>query len=438
MSDTEERPSKIRRLEKSEDTGAVHTSDLVQNPGGASEVLNSNELAGENSTVKANAGVKRETDVPLSKNQLKKLRKQEQWDAGKDDRKLKRREKHKAKQARKAEARAAQKEEERKPVEAAPKEKTPFFRPVQTPVGLILDCDFNDLMTDKELISLGAQLTRCYSDNRTSPYRSHVYISSWGGKLQTRFETVLANTQLGWKGVRFTDMDFVAAATELHDIMKGPTGGKLVGAFTPPASSQDGMKASAVAPEPAAAIAAVGSETASSSTDAKASRNEASTSEDQSRSIDTPEAQPQSIPTSPSIVYLTADSPNTIDRLSPYTSYIIGGIVDKNRHKGLCYKRACERGIPTAKLPIGEYMTMQSRTVLTVNHVVEIMLKWLEKGDWGEAFLSVIPKRKEAKLRVKGEVAGEAKETKMEGNEPREESMDAGDCGSDGYGTEEE
>jgi tRNA (guanine9-N1)-methyltransferase len=31
------------------------------------------------------------------------------------------------------------------------------------------------------------------------------------------------------------------------------------------------------------------------------------------------------------------------------------------------------------------------------------MLKWLETGDWGEAFLSVIPKRKEAKLKTKGE-----------------------------------
>jgi tRNA (guanine9-N1)-methyltransferase len=99
------------------------------------------------------------------------------------------------------------------------------------------------------------------------------------------------------------------------------------------------------------------------------------------------------------IVYLSSDSPYTLDRLEPNTSYVIGGLVDKNREKGLCYKRARELGIRTARLPIGEYMVMQSRTVLATNHVVEIMLKWLEYENWGDAFLSVIPKRKGGHLR---------------------------------------
>ena len=37
---------------------------------------------------------------------------------------------------------------------------------------------------------------------------------------------------------------------------------------------------------------------------------------------------------------------------------------------------------------------MASRHVLTVNQVLEIMLRWLEVKDWENAFLSVIPKRK--------------------------------------------
>lgn len=99
------------------------------------------------------------------------------------------------------------------------------------------------------------------------------------------------------------------------------------------------------------------------------------------------------------VIYLTSDSENTLDRLKPYSTYIIGGLVDKNRHKGICYKNACDRSTRTAKLPIQEYMDMQSRYVLATNHVVEIMIRWLECGDWGEAFMKVMPKRKGASLR---------------------------------------
>jgi len=120
------------------------------------------------------------------------------------------------------------------------------------------------------------------------------------------------------------------------------------------------------------------------------------------------------------IVYLTSDSPDTLTALSPYSTYIVGGLVDKNRHKGICYKIACERGIKTAKLPIGEYMDMQSRKVLATNHVVEIMIRWLECGDWGEAFMKVIPKRKGGKLR-EGEQKGDGENNKEEDDDEEDE-----------------
>ena len=69
------------------------------------------------------------------------------------------------------------------------------------------------------------------------------------------------------------------------------------------------------------------------------------------------------------LVYLTADSDVTLKSLDPSDVYIIGGIVDRNRYKNLTLDKANKDGIRHARLPIGDYMTLQSSCVLTVNHV---------------------------------------------------------------------
>lgn len=406
MLDGEERPSKIRKLDDSQGTkDGIQVPPTNLPPSEKDEPKGSQTPTGQENLAKASQE-QSEGKPALSKSQLKKLRKSEQWEAGKEYRRLKRREKHKEKQARKKERREEQLKDghsdEGAAISPVNEGRQRPRRPIPVPVSLIMDCDFNAFMTEKELISLGAQLTRCYSDNKTNSYRTHLAISSWGGQLKTRFETVLTNNHLGWRGVRFIEKDFISAAEELDGIMRGPDGGKLVGALvgggngtsetTLPGSTEP------VALQPAETQTnqpASGSEPPQETPTINAVSQQATASESDS-AVDPSAPKPK-----PSIVYLTSDSPHTLDRLLPNTSYIVGGIVDKNRHKGICYKRACERGIATAKLPIGEYMTMQSRSVLAVNHVVEIMLKWLETGDWGEAFLSVIPKRKEAKLKVK-------------------------------------
>ncbi|KAF5728833.1 hypothetical protein HS088_TW21G00987 [Tripterygium wilfordii] len=94
------------------------------------------------------------------------------------------------------------------------------------------------------------------------------------------------------------------------------------------------------------------------------------------------------------LVYLTADSEYVLDDLASEKIYIIGGLVDRNRWKGITMKKAEEQGIQTAKLPIGDYLKMSSSQVLTVNQVIEILIKFLETRDWKASFFQVIPQRK--------------------------------------------
>lgn len=96
------------------------------------------------------------------------------------------------------------------------------------------------------------------------------------------------------------------------------------------------------------------------------------------------------------LVYLTSDSPDVLSELDERKAYVIGGLVDHNHHKGITYKKAVEQGIGHAQLPLGNFVKMNSRKVLAVNHVFEIILAYLEKRDWKEAFFSVLPQRKGA------------------------------------------
>lgn len=128
------------------------------------------------------------------------------------------------------------------------------------------------------------------------------------------------------------------------------------------------------------------------------------------------------------LVYLTADSENTITELEQGKTYIIGGIVDRNRHKMLCFNKAKEQGIAHGKLPIGEYIKMASRQVLTTNQVVEIMTEWLKENDWEKAFIKVIPQRKMPALKTDDSGAkGVGKEDEEHDEEYAEEGEGEGE-----------
>ncbi|OBT89962.1 hypothetical protein VE02_01589 [Pseudogymnoascus sp. 03VT05] len=442
MAEMEERPSKMRKLEPLSDISNSQTdgqADIENNLKASQQPIEKHQTesavssdseheeheqdASENRTAGDLAG---DLGTPsMSKNQLKKLRRKAAWEAGKDYRKEQKKAKITAKRAQRAEDKAALLASGVDLAALAKPRPTPS---TQVPVTLLLDCDFDSYMTDKEVMSLGQQITRCYSDNKHAKYRAHLVVSSFGGRLKERYETVLSSHHLGWKSVTFSEKFFVDAGKDAHDVMIGSDGGRVKGALLDALLPTDNIPVTAQESETSEEIQQPNepaSEPEKQTTAQPPQPPNGSGSSIPSEPVSTPQIPDIPIPTTPQIVYLSSDSEHTLHSLSPYTTYVIGGIVDKNRHKGLCHRRANELGIPTAKLPIGEFMQMQSRTVLTTNHVVEIMANWLETGDWGEAFLKAIPKRKEAVLRKGGKK--QRPENEKGGEEEGEDDAQEGD-----------
>ena len=101
------------------------------------------------------------------------------------------------------------------------------------------------------------------------------------------------------------------------------------------------------------------------------------------------------------LVYLSSESEVLLDTLAPGEVYIVGGLVDHNRHKGLTHRRALEAGVRTARLPIDEHLAMSQRRVLAVNHVVEILVYRASGPSWPAALVkpclnAVVPRNETA------------------------------------------
>jgi tRNA (guanine9-N1)-methyltransferase len=130
-----------------------------------------------------------------------------------------------------------------------------------------------------------------------------------------------------------------------------------------------------------------------------------------------------------SVVYLTADSPDELTELRPDETYIIGGIVDRNRYK-VCLPASCTSLHPPsppeplpgqggahrrpARAPADRDLPRRAPDAqgahrepgvlpspcslagccLISRQVFEILLKWVETRDWEQALLAVMPQRK--------------------------------------------
>ncbi|KAG8218491.1 guanine-1-methyltransferase-domain-containing protein [Butyriboletus roseoflavus] len=202
---------------------------------------------------------------------------------------------------------------------------------------VVVDLGFDELMSDKEINSLTSQLAYTYSANRHAAHAFSVLIfTSLNGRTRQRLDAINDAGYRRWSRTEWWEEGYDRLWTEPSQPPQ------LAGEE---ASTQGSLMLAA-----------------------QADRKK--------------------------IVYLTADSSEELLELGEGETYIIGGICDHNRYKNLCLTKANDSQIRHARLPIGRYISLATRKVLTVNQVFEILLKWIDTRNWEEAFWAVIPKRK--------------------------------------------
>lgn len=92
--------------------------------------------------------------------------------------------------------------------------------------------------------------------------------------------------------------------------------------------------------------------------------------------------------------------------------------------QNLCFGVAADLGVAHAALPIGKYIQMASRKVVTVNQCFDIMSRWLECRDWEKAFTQAIPQRKLRPQTDAGEASAEPGATSDHEDEHDEDDGD--------------
>ncbi|KAF9183398.1 tRNA (guanine(9)-N(1))-methyltransferase [Haplosporangium sp. Z 11] len=342
---------------------------------------------------------------PLSRNATKKLLKQQQF--------LERRPQMRAQEKLK---RKQKEKDRREAIESgliAPPPKRQKLDQTHSGITIGIDMSFDDLMLEKEVKSMVDQIKRCYSHNRTCDKIVHLALTSFTGKSKDEFSKRANGYEL-WRNfsIHEKSLEEVWPSEEIpgKDRMEELKKLQVIASAKSEAIKAKALAAMATSSSETTSSSATTETTESSVVDASSGSTTTSTeqtlSEQDMKALEQERLEKEEklaiVPAVKKVVYLSADSPNTISQLDPGTCYILGGIVDKNRFPRLCQNKAEKLGLETAQLPIGDYIQMSSRRILTVNQVFEILMQFIECNDWKEAFLKVIPQRKlEEKQRVR-------------------------------------
>jgi len=279
---------------------------------------------------------------------------------------------------------------------------------IDTSFRICFDCKFEDLMSSKEINSLSLQLRYVYAVNRKA--RMPVYIDICGLKKDSLTYKGLEKVEgfpNSWVGRAFHCFE-----DGFEDVYNGD-------------SSREKKEEEGTTDMAAATVADADKKKEDKSEEGVETTEKPITETNDAKTNESGEVNPSPKGLRPGhqFVYLTGDSPNTLTTLDNNTTYIIGGIVDRNRLKRVAVDRAeainkeyPSLNIKTARLPLDENLEFgKSTRILTCNHVFEILLKYRENGykDWGASIVSVLPDRKavEQKKDTNGENT-EEKDTK--------------------------
>ncbi|ODV63000.1 tRNA (guanine(9)-N(1))-methyltransferase ASCRUDRAFT_74426 [Ascoidea rubescens DSM 1968] len=153
----------------------------------------------------------------MTKSQWKKQQRKLRWAEKKSDFKEKRKEKRKQQKENKKIQRKellskieSGEKVDTELLESLQKKQRPKDNPDQKPLNsnLIIDCGFDELMTERERTSLTTQITRAYSENRKAEYYFNLKITSFNKLLKERFDVSL-NQYKNWiKNIDFYEQDF--------------------------------------------------------------------------------------------------------------------------------------------------------------------------------------------------------------------------------------
>lgn len=207
---------------------------------------------------------------------------------------------------------------------------------------MVIDCGFDELMTEQEITSMSGQLTYVYSANRTAPRPfASVLFTSFSPEISPRLWEKMTKTNWDrWNRMHFWSQDVGVLAGELgKEKVEGGEGveeeaeaasenGDDVASDAKPARSKKTKVGANGAPNDTATLLAA---------------------------LSGPHL-PPTLPPTHKLVYLSADADEELTTLAEDEVYVLGGIVDRNRHKvgptnprkTRSFSRCCARTRPTS------------------------------------------------------------------------------------------